>query len=202
MLVRPGLSEAGNTRRREPARIWAEQSRECVLKVAAGDAPEIQDRDQNFEALRATGVGRQDCGCEPDAALTGPTAVANPWRMHGDRAKAGHDHALRPMPMAHQPLAAVFGVLVSVAGKEGGDLRLDGLRQQRPRARAPARRTSVSGSENSAGWISWTTLSWVTACPSFGGEVEARTPPRYAASTPHAVTNFRAYLKSAPHCLS
>src|SRR4051812_5404443 len=56
--------------------------------------------------------------------------------MHGDRAKAGHDHALRPMPMAHQPLAAVFGVLVSVAGKEGGDLRLDGLRQQRPRARA------------------------------------------------------------------
>src|SRR4051794_3962987 len=29
---------------------------------------------------------------------------------------------------------------------------------------------------------------------SFGGEVEARTPPRYAASTPHAVTNFRAYL--------
>src|SRR3954462_9331676 len=62
------------------------------------------------------------------------------------------------------------------------------------RARAPSRRTSVSGSENSAGWISLTTLSWVTACHSFGGEVEARTPPRYAASTPHAVTNFRAYL--------
>src|SRR3954466_8335828 len=32
---------------------------------------------------------------------------------------------------------------------------------------------------------------------SFGGEVEARTPPRYAASTPHAVTNFRAYLVTA-----
>src|SRR3954453_21267119 len=62
------------------------------------------------------------------------------------------------------------------------------------RARAPPRRTSVSGAENSAGWISLTTLSWVTACHSFGGEVEARTPPRYAASTPHAVTNFRAYL--------
>src|SRR5215207_1313758 len=61
-------------------------------------------------------------------------------------------------------------------------------------ARAPSRRTSVSGSENSACWISLTTLSWVTACHSFGGEVEARTPPRYAASTPHAVTNFRAYL--------
>src|SRR4051794_26365243 len=42
--------------------------------------------------------------------------------------------------------------------------------------------------------VRMTTLSWVTACHSFGGEVEARTPPRYAASTPHAVTNFRAYL--------
>src|SRR3954468_17466662 len=62
------------------------------------------------------------------------------------------------------------------------------------RARAPSRRTSVSGSENSAGWISLTPLSWIMACHSFGGEVEARTPPRYAASTPHAVTNFRAYL--------
>src|SRR5215211_404346 len=64
-------------------------------------------------------------------------------------------------------------------------------------ARAPSRRTSVSGSENSAGWISLTTLSWVMAYHSFGGEVEARTPPRYAASTPHAVTNFRAYLLAA-----
>src|SRR3954464_15545845 len=63
------------------------------------------------------------------------------------------------------------------------------------RARAPSRRTSVSGSENSAGWISLTTLSWVTACHSFGGEVEARTPPRYAASSPHAVTN----LPRIPH---
>src|SRR3954471_6921605 len=66
------------------------------------------------------------------------------------------------------------------------------------RARAPSRRTSVSGSENSAGWISLTTVSWVTACHSFGGEVEARTPPRYAASSPHAVTNFREYLALPP----
>src|SRR4051794_17300104 len=69
-------------------------------------------------------------------------------------------------------------------------------------ARAPSRRTSVSGSENSAGWISLTTLSWIMACHSFGGEVEARTPPRYAASTPHAVTNFRAYLRTHPVKLS
>src|SRR4051794_17445005 len=40
------------------------------------------------------------------------------------------------MTMAHQPLAAVFGLSVSVAAKEGCDLRLDGLRQQRPRTLA------------------------------------------------------------------
>src|SRR4051794_38850388 len=40
------------------------------------------------------------------------------------------------MAMAHQPLAALFGVLVGVAAEEGCDLGLDGLRQQRSRALA------------------------------------------------------------------
>src|SRR5215207_6571177 len=40
------------------------------------------------------------------------------------------------MAMAHQPLAAVFGLSVGMAAKEGCDLRLDGLRQQRSRALA------------------------------------------------------------------
>src|SRR4051812_22248674 len=44
-------------------------------------------------------------------------------------------------------------------------------------ARAPSRRTSVSGSENSAGWISLTTASWIMACHSFGGEVEVSNTP-------------------------
>jgi hypothetical protein len=35
------------------------------------------------------------------------------------------------------------------------------------------------------------TLVSVTAYHSFGGEVEASTPPRYAALPLHAVTNFR-----------
>src|SRR6476659_452923 len=47
-------------------------------------------------------------------------------------------------------------------------------------ARAPSRKTSVSGSEKAPGWTSSTTLPWVTAYHSFGGEVEARTPPRGA----------------------
>src|SRR4051812_15720648 len=40
------------------------------------------------------------------------------------------------MPMAHQPLAAVFGLSVGVAAQEGCDLGLDSLRQQRSRALA------------------------------------------------------------------
>src|SRR5260370_22976253 len=52
------------------------------------------------------------------------------------------------------------------------------------RERAPLRSTSVSGSENVPGWESLKTLFSVTAYRSFGGEVEARTPPRYAAFTP------------------
>src|SRR3954462_15309608 len=40
------------------------------------------------------------------------------------------------MAMAHQPLAAVFGVLVGMAAEEGCDLGLDSLRQQGSRALA------------------------------------------------------------------
>ena len=40
------------------------------------------------------------------------------------------------MAMAHQPLAAVFGLSVGMAAEEGCDLSLDGLRQQRPRTLA------------------------------------------------------------------
>jgi hypothetical protein len=35
------------------------------------------------------------------------------------------------------------------------------------------RKTSVNGSENVPGWVSWKTLVSVTAYHSFGGEVEA-----------------------------
>src|SRR4051812_28439799 len=64
-------------------------------------------------------------------------------------------------------------------------------------ARAPSRRTSVSGSEKAAGWISLTTLSWIMACRSFGGEVEVSNTPTVRWLIPHAVTNFRACLQLA-----
>src|SRR4051794_23592624 len=86
-----------------------------LLKVAAGNGLEREDRDQNLQALRAARVGRQDRGCEPDEALTSPSAVANARRAHGNRAKPGHDGALGSMAMAPQPLPAVFGLSVGMA---------------------------------------------------------------------------------------
>src|SRR4051794_23850434 len=157
MLVRPSVLQSGDARRGQPARIWAEQSREGVLEVAAGDAPEIQDRDQNFEALRATGVGRQDRGREPDAALTGPIAVANPWRMHGNRAKAGQDRAPGRCPWRTSRWRPSSVCLSAWPARKAATSASTACAS---RARAPARRTSVSGSENSVGWISLTTLSW------------------------------------------
>ena len=94
---------------------------------------------------------------------------------------------LGQVTVAHQPLTSIGGELVGVALKKPGHLRRDGLGQKR---RAPLRSTSVSGSESVPGWESWKTLLSVMAYHSFSGEVEARTPPRYAALPFHAVTNF------------
>src|SRR5438270_13850169 len=49
---------------------------------------------------------------------------------------------------------------------------------------APLRKTSVSGSENLPGWVSWKTLVSVTAYHSFGGEVEALNTPMIRRLTP------------------
>src|SRR4051795_11222329 len=51
MLARPSLLQSGDTRGGQPTRVRAEQRRQRVFKVAAGDALEVQDRDQNLEAL-------------------------------------------------------------------------------------------------------------------------------------------------------
>jgi hypothetical protein len=89
------------------------------------------------------------------------------------------------MTVTDQPLASVAGKLVGMAPEKPGHL------YWARSARAPLRSTSVSGSESVPGWESLKTLLSVTAYHSFGGEVEARTPPRYAALPFHAVTNFR-----------
>src|SRR5450631_4896001 len=67
VLVRPGLLEATDRRGREPAGVLAEQGKKRLLEVAGGDALEVENRDQHFEALRAARVGRQDRRLEADA---------------------------------------------------------------------------------------------------------------------------------------
>src|SRR4051812_968711 len=51
-------------------------------------------------------------------------------------------------------------------------------------ARAPSRRTSVSGSEKAPGWINRTTVSWVMAYHSLAGEVEVSNTPTIRRLTP------------------
>src|SRR4051812_30157705 len=96
------------------------------------------------------------------------------------------------MPMAHQPLAAVSGLSVGVAAEEGCDLRLDGLRQQRSRALAQNFGERV-------GELCWlgqlgdsildhgvSLLRWRS---------RGSNTPTIRRLIPHAVTNFRAYLR-------
>jgi hypothetical protein len=121
--------------------------------------------------------------------------VAHARLAHGHRADAGHDLALRQMAVAHHAPAAI-----AVAGRHGcprksRHLRLDGLGQQSTRAVAQNLGERIV---NVPGWVSLMTLVSVTAYHSFGGEVEARTPPRYAALPLHAVTNFRADFMVTP----
>src|SRR5271167_2178195 len=134
MLLRPGVLEPSDGRGREPAGLLAEQCDERFLEVAGGDALEIEDRDQHLEALRAARVGRQDRRGKADALGAFANTVAHPWAAHWDRTDAGHDLALGQMPVAHQALAAIICELVSMAAEQSGNLRLDGLRQQRFRA--------------------------------------------------------------------
>src|SRR4051794_17191828 len=102
------------------------------------------------------------------------------------------------MPMAHQPLAAVSGLSVGVAAEEGCDLRLDGLRQQRSRALAQNFGERV-------GELCW--LDQLDDIILDHGESllrwrEARTPPRYAASSltpsPTSAHTFRRSRRSSP----
>lgn len=58
--MRSSLFEASDRRGRQSAGILTEQGAERVLEITGGDAPEVEDRDQNFEALRPPRVGRQD----------------------------------------------------------------------------------------------------------------------------------------------
>src|SRR6266700_3073573 len=131
MLLRPGLLEAPYGGGREPGRVLAEQRDQRFLEVAGGDALEVEDRDQHVEALRSASIGRQNRRGKANPPRAFADTIAQPGAAHGDRTDAGHDLALRQMPMAHQPLAAVSGELVGVAAEQGRDFGFNGLCQQR-----------------------------------------------------------------------
>jgi hypothetical protein len=70
--------------------------------------------------------------------------------------------------------------------------RKDGAEQQRGLNRAAGRFDPIAVVPLDRYWITSSAVAnSVTAYQSSDGEVEARIPPRYAASIPHAVTNFR-----------
>ena len=136
VLVRPNLGEPRHGRGRQAAGVRPEQGRQRLGEVARGDALEVEGGDQDFEALRAPRIRRQERGAEPDALGALARAVANAWRANRNRADAGHDLAFGQVAVAHQPSAAFFGARLGVAIKERGNLRLDRPRQQGPGAAA------------------------------------------------------------------
>ena len=58
VLVRPGVLEPRDGRRRQPAGVRAEQGRQRLGEIAGGDALEVEDGDQRLQALRAPRKGR------------------------------------------------------------------------------------------------------------------------------------------------
>ena len=129
VLVRPGAFQPRDGRSREAAGVRPEQSRQRLREVARGDALEVENRDQHFEALRSARVRRQDRGAETDALPVRAAAVAHTWRTHADRADSRRDLALGQVTVAHQASAAVLGEHVGVAPDQGRSLRFDGVSQ-------------------------------------------------------------------------
>ena len=79
------------------------------------------------------------------------------------------------MSVAHQPLATIIGQLFGACILSKPETSASTACASS--ARAPLRKTSVSGSAKVPGCESWKTLASVTAYHSFGGEVEASNTP-------------------------
>src|ERR1700704_3110553 len=130
VFVRPGILEPGDGRGREPAGILAQQGRQRLLEIPRRDALQVENRDQDFEALRAPGVRRQNGRTEPYPLTTDGLPVAHARLAHGHRSDAGHDLALGQVPMTHDALVARLGLKIGISPQEVSDFRLDGLREQ------------------------------------------------------------------------
>jgi len=100
-------------------------STERLLEVAGGDALQVEDRDQHFEALRAPGVGRQNGRTEPNPLTMSALPVAHARLAHGHRSDAGHDLTLGQMPVTHDALVARLGLMIGISPQGVSDFRLD-----------------------------------------------------------------------------
>ena len=114
VFVDPDLLQSRDGRGRQARSILAEQGGQRLLEVAGRDAFQIEDRDQRIEALRAPGVGRQDCRREADARriVGAGLPVAHARLAHGDRPDAGHDLALGQMAVTHDASATIVGLQI------------------------------------------------------------------------------------------
>src|SRR5215813_1797150 len=181
VLLGPGLLEPSNGRGREPAGVPAEQCDQRFLEVAGRDALEVEDRDQHLQALRPARVGRQNCRRKADALATFAAAVTHARAAHSHRTDAGHDLTLGQMPWRtnrRRPSS------VSLSAWQLSKLETSASTACARSARAPLRKTSVSGSVKVPGCESWKTLVSVTAYHSFAGEVEASNTPTIRRLTP------------------
>ena len=124
-----------------PPAFLAEQGGQRVPEVSGGDALQVEDRDQHFEALRSPGVGRQNGRAEPYPLTTDSLPVAHARLAHCHRSDAGHDLALGHVPVTHDALVARLGLKIGISPQEVGDFCLDRLRQQGTR---PVTQISVS----------------------------------------------------------
>ena len=112
VFVDPDVLQPRDRRGRQARSILAEQGAERLLEVAGRDALQIEDRDQRIDALRAPGVGRQDCRREADASriVGAGLPVAHARLAHGDRPDAGHDLTLGQMAVTHDASAAIVSL--------------------------------------------------------------------------------------------
>src|SRR5450759_3337378 len=84
-MLRPDLLEPPDSRGRQPTGVLAEQHDQCLLEVAGGDALEVEERDQHFEALRSACVGRQNRRRKADTLGAFTNTIAHAGAAHGDR---------------------------------------------------------------------------------------------------------------------
>jgi hypothetical protein len=115
------------------------------LEVAHRHATQIKDRQQRIQAPCPPSPARQNGRGETDAigARLVNTTVAQLCPSHRDRADPGLHLALWAMAMSHDALAPIRQPLVLHRRQERIGFRLNGFRQQAPRAASQNRRQRI-----------------------------------------------------------